>query len=89
MKDIFENPEALSSIEPKKLEFIKTVLLESREIKDKDKMMHFMMKVMQQTKMQNITFTPDELQLIISLLRQNGTEEENETINKILSYKRP
>ena len=51
---------------------------------DKNKTMEFMMNVAMKSRAQNITFTKEEMNLIIKLLKENATPSENAMMDTII-----
>lgn len=85
MNDIFAEIENTTSVDPAKLAFLKEMYLGCQGIpRDKDKMMAFMMNVATKSKERNITFSKDEIQIIVKLLKQNATPSENAMMDTIM-----
>lgn len=85
MSDIFQEIENTQSIDPVKLAFLKEMYQDSQSIpKDKNKLMAFMMNAAMKSREKNITFTPNEMQLIIKLLKQNASPSENAMMDTII-----
>ncbi len=85
MKDIFKEIENSHAIDPVKIAFLKEMHQATQGVqRDKDQMMSFMMKVAAKSKEQNITFTKEEMNLMIKLLKQNATPSENAVMDTII-----
>ncbi len=85
MKDIFKEIENTGAISPVKLAFLKEMFQGTRQLNnDKNKTMEFMMNVAMKSRAQNITFTKEEMNLIIKLLKENATPSENAMMDTII-----
>ena len=87
MKDIFEKIEKTGDVAPEKITFLKEMYQGTKGLqkeKNKDKTMEFMMNVAMKSRQQNITFTKDEMNLIIQLLKENATPSENAMMDTII-----
>ncbi|MBO5292255.1 MAG: hypothetical protein J6B10_03625 [Lachnospiraceae bacterium] len=66
---------SLADIDPKKLNFMQKMFLESRSLSQKE-MIPFFMALAMKSKKENIHFTEDETNRIISVLKANSTPDE-------------
>ncbi len=79
---------AVKDIAPEKLQFLQSLFSETKGLSKKE-MIPFLMKVMKQAKEKNIRFENAELQLLINTIKKYSSEEELETIQKMMSAKPP
>lgn len=76
--------EALKDIEPYKLEFLQALVFESSSLK-KEQLLPFLMNVMKRGKEKKVTFSDEEINAIITVIKKNATEEELVKIEKLMS----
>lgn len=81
-----EDP-AIANISKEKLDFLQSLVVESKGMSQKE-MIPFLMSVMKKAKGQHITFEQGELALLIQTIKKYSTEEEQSTIEKMLSAKK-
>ncbi len=67
--------EALKSIHPQKLEFLQQMLFESKKYSG-NQMLPFFMSLAAKSRSQNISFTKEEMDTIIPVIKSYATEEE-------------
>ena len=85
MKDIFQEIESTGAISSAKLAFLREMHQGTKNLQnDKNKTMEFMMNVATKSRQQNITFTKEEMNLIIKLLKENATPSENAMMDTII-----
>lgn len=75
--------EKLKDIEPHKLEFIQNLVFEFAELDDK-KRLPFLLALATRAKKENITFSNEEIELIISVIKETSSEKEVNKINQML-----
>ena len=73
----------VKNIDKKKLDFLGRLFEEGHGKNQKD-MMSFMMPMMKKAKLENLTFSPQEMNAAISAIKKHSTEEELKQIDKIL-----
>ena len=76
--------EEVRHIDPKKLDFLGKLFVESRG-KNQKEMMAFLMPMMRKAKQERLTFTPQEMQAAINAIKRQSTEDELQQIEKILA----
>lgn len=77
----------LKSMSPEKLQFLMNFASKDKPTEMKD-MMPFLLSTMNTAKSKDIQFTDPETELLISLLKQNMTEEESAKADKIIRLMR-
>lgn len=75
---------AVSHISSEKLEFLQTLVFESKGLSQKE-MFPFLMSVMKRAKAGNITFQESEINLMIQTIKKYSSEKELSTIEKMLA----
>lgn len=83
VNDIFQNNPLLQNMAPEKLQFLMN-FASSQKPTDMKEMMPFMLATMNSAKANNIQFTEPETELLITLLKQNMSEEEAAKADKII-----
>lgn len=81
--DIFQNNPLLHNMAPEKLQFLMN-FASSRKPTDIKEMMPFLLATMNSAKANNIQFTDPETELLITVLKQNMSEEEAAKADKII-----
>ena len=87
MENDFWNNPMLKSMSPEKLQFLMNFASKDKPTEMKD-MMPFLLSTMNAAKSKDIQFTDPETELLISLLKQNMTEEESAKADKIIRLMR-
>lgn len=87
MENDFWNNPMLKSMSPEKLQFLMNFASKDKPTEMKD-MMPFLLSTMNTAKSKDIQFTDPETELLISLLKQNMTEEESAKADKIIRLMR-
>lgn len=77
---------ALHNIDKKKLELLHSVISKSENLNQKEKMNLFM-DFIKTSKQENLTFSSQELSLLVSTIKRYSTPEEVARMDKILSEK--
>lgn len=75
--------EELSSISKDKLLLINSFLTDTSKMSQKEMMM-FIMNIMKKCKQQNITFSKEEMEQIMAIVRKHATPEEIAKIDKVM-----
>ena len=78
------NDEDLESISEEKLLFLQHMLFESKKYQGKE-LFPFFMSLAVKAKQKNISYSREELDLIIPVLKKYASEEELEKMNKVIS----
>ena len=81
--DIFQNNPLLQNMAPEKLQFLMN-FASSQKPTDIKEMMPFLLATMNSAKANNIQFTDPETELLITVLKQNMSEEESAKADKII-----
>lgn len=77
----------VAGIEPFKLEFLQSVVFETRG-KSQKELLPLLMNVIKQGKAKQISFSDDEMTAIIAAIKKNSTPEEAEQINKFMAMRK-
>lgn len=83
VNDIFQNNPLLQNMAPEKLQFLMN-FASSQKPTDIKEMMPFLLGAMNSAKANNIQFTDPETELLITILKQNMSEEEAIKADKII-----
>lgn len=78
---------ALSHIPHAKLEFLQIMLFESRKLKQEE-MLPFFMSVVKISREKNITFTEEEMDSILEVLRAHSSPDELARMNQIMQMRK-
>lgn len=81
------NDPALAEIDKNKLEFLQALVFESRSLK-KEQMLPFLMAVAKKGQSAHITFSEQEIDAIVSVIRKSAAPEETETIDRIMRFRK-
>ena len=82
MKDL-----SLSNIDSYKLEFLQALVFESSNLK-KEQMMPFLMAVAKRGQEKKITFSDEEIDAIVTVLKKHASPEEMNKMDKILMMRK-
>lgn len=86
MTSWLEDP-AVAGIDRKKLDFLQMLVFESNNL-TKEQMLPFLMVVAKRSKENQISFTEEEMNTIISTLQKYSTPDEIDKMNKMMSLYR-
>lgn len=78
--------EALKDIDPCKLEFLQALVFESSNLR-KEQLFPFLMAVAKRGQDKNITFSDEEINAIVAVLKKQATPEELSKMDKILAMR--
>lgn len=78
--------ESLSEIPPYKLEFLQALVFESSNLR-KEQLLPFLMAVAKRGQEKNVTFSDEEMNAIVAVLKKHATDEELSKMNKILAMR--
>lgn len=81
------NDPALSGIDKAKLDFIQALAFESRSLK-REQMLPFLMAVAKKGKAAHISFSDEEIDSIVAVIRRFSTPEEAAAIDKMMRLAR-
>ena len=74
----------LKDIDPYKLEFLQALMFESSNLK-KEQMLPFLMAVMKRGQEKRVSFSDNEIDTIVSVLRKHASPDEIGKIEKIMA----
>lgn len=77
----------LSHIPHAKLEFLQVMLFESRKLKPEE-MLPFFMSVIKVSREKNITFSEEEMDCILNVIKEHSSPGELARINQIMQMRR-
>ena len=83
----WKNHPALAGMDPKKV-FLLTKISEKIEGKSESDIMPVLMAAMSSARKQNISFTPNEYELLFSILKEGKSEEEIRRMNQTIDFAR-
>ena len=86
MQNDWMKDESLKNIDPYKLEFLQALIFESSNLK-KEQMLPFLMAVMKRGQEKRISFSDNEIDAIVAVLRKQATPEEIGKIEKIMAMR--
>lgn len=78
---------AISNIAPEKLMFLQKMVFESQKLSQKE-LMPFLMALASKSKSNNISFSQEEMDIIIETLKKYSTPEELVKMNQVLSMRK-
>ncbi len=86
MQNDWMKDESLKNIDPYKLEFLQALIFESKNLK-KEQMLPFLMAVMKRGQEKKISFSDNEVNAIVAVLRKHATPEEISKIEKVMAMR--
>ena len=86
MQNDWMKDESLKNIDPYKLEFLQALLFESSNLK-KEQMLPFLMAVMKRGQEKRVSFSDNEIDTIVSVLRKHASPDEIGKIEKIMAMR--
>ena len=86
MQNDWMKDETLKDIDPYKLEFLQALVFESSNLK-KEQLMPFLMAVMKRGKEKNISFSNEEINAIVAVIRKHASPEEIAKIEKVMAMR--
>lgn len=86
MQNDWMKDESLKNIDPYKLEFLQALVFESNNLK-KEQMLPFLMAVMKRGQEKKVTFSDDEINAIVTVLRKHASPDELSKIEKIMAMR--
>ncbi len=86
MQNDWMKDESLKNIDPYKLEFLQALVFESSNLK-KEQMLPFLMAVAKRGQEKKVSFSDDEINAIVEVLRKHATPDETAKIEKIMAMR--
>lgn len=86
MQNDWMKDESLKNIDPYKLEFLQALMFESSNLK-KEQMLPFLMAVMKRGQEKRVSFSDNEIDTIVSVLRKHASPDEIRKIEKIMAMR--
>ena len=83
----WKNHPALAGMDPKKV-FLLTKISEKIQGKSENDVMPILMAAMTSARKQNISFTPNEFEILFSILKEGKSEEEIRRMNQTIDFAR-
>ena len=83
----WKNHPALAGMDPKKV-FLLTKISEKIEGKSEQDILPILMAAMTSARKQNISFTPQEFEILFSILKEGKSEQEVRQINQTIDFAR-
>ena len=84
---MWKNHPALAGMDPKKL-FLLTKISEKIEGKSENDVLPILMAAMTSARKQNISFTPDEFELLFSILKEGKSPQQIQQMNQTMEFAR-
>ena len=81
----WKNHPALAGMDPKKV-FLLTKISEKIEGKSEQDILSILMAAMTSARKQNISFTPQEFEILFSILKEGKSEQEVQQINQTINF---
>ncbi len=86
MQNDWMKEESLKDIDPYKLDFLQALLFESNNLK-KEQMLPFLMAVAKRGQEKKVSFSDDEINKIVAVLKKYATPEELSKIEKVMALR--
>lgn len=86
MQNDWIKEDSLKDIDPYKLDFLQALFFESKNLK-KEQMLPFLMAVAKRGQEKNVTFTEDEINKIVAVLKEHASPEELAKIEKVMALR--
>lgn len=86
MQNDWMKDESLKNIDSYKLEFLQALMFESSNLK-KEQMLPFLMAVMKRGQEKKVSFSDNEIDTIVAVLRKHASPEEIGKIEKIMAMR--
>lgn len=78
--------ESLKHIEPYKLEFLQALVFESSNLR-KEQLMPFLMNIAKRSREKNVSFSDEEINAVVTVLKNQASPEELSKMEKILAMR--
>lgn len=86
MQNDWMKDETLKDIDPYKLEFLQALVFESSHLK-KEQMLPFLMAVAKRGQEKKVSFSDDEINAVVTVLRKHASPEELSKIEKVMAMR--
>lgn len=86
MQNDWMKEDALKDIDPYKLEFLQALFFESNNLK-KEQMLPFLMAVAKRGREKNVSFSDDEINKIVNVLKRHASPDELAKIEKLMALR--
>ncbi len=86
MQNNWMQDESLKNIDPYKLEFLQALVFESSNLK-KEQMLPFLMAVAKRGQEKNVSFSDDEINAVVKVLRKYASPQELSKIEKVMAMR--
>lgn len=87
MNNDWMNDPALAGIDKAKLEFLQALVFESRTL-SKDQMLPFLMAVAKRGQADHITFSNEEIETIVAIIKRESSSEDAAAIDKMMRMRK-
>ena len=87
MNNDWMNDPSLAGIDRAKLDFLQALVFESRGLK-REQMLPFLMAVAKRGQADHITFTNEEIETIVAVIKRESSPEEAATIDKMMRMRK-
>lgn len=86
MQNEWMQDESLKNIDPYKLEFLQALVFESSNLK-KEQLLPFLMAVAKRGQEKKVSFSDEEIDAIVNVLRKHASPEEVSKIEKVMAMR--
>lgn len=86
MQNEWMQDESLKNIDPYKLEFLQALVFESSNLK-KEQLLPFLMAVAKRGQEKKVSFSDEEIDAIVNVLRKHASPEEVSKIEKVIAMR--
>lgn len=87
MNNDWMNDPSLAGIDKAKLDFLQALVFESRGM-SREQMLPFLMAVAKRGQADRITFTNEEIDIIVAVIKKESSPEEAATIDKMMRMRK-
>ena len=86
MQNDWMKAESLKNIDPYKLDFLQALVFESSSLK-KEQMLPFLMAVAKRGQEKKVSFSDEEIDAIVTVLRKHASPDELSKIEKVMAMR--
>ncbi|GFI17213.1 MAG: hypothetical protein HFI43_04900 [Lachnospiraceae bacterium] len=86
MQNDWMKDESLKNIDPYKLDFLQALVFESSSLK-KEQMLPFLMAVAKRGQEKKVSFSDEEIDAIVTVLRKHASPDELSKIEKVMAMR--
>lgn len=86
MQNDWMKDESLKNIDPYKLDFLQALVFESSSLK-KEQMLPFLMAVAKRGQEKKVSFSDEEIDAIVTVLRKHSSPDELSKIEKVMAMR--